>query len=159
MLSLAPYMADTNAPSEVMGAVQEHLRIARELEAAHPNLAEQSDISSWMLDDSMSMYFDHITATAISGATSTAWARETQAAALLLIQSSTPSPHPSMTATLLPSRTPGPLPPTQTAPAAPHPADNNASSLPTGLILVVEIIIFSIVGFIVYRRLLRNPNK
>jgi hypothetical protein len=158
MLSLAPYMTDTNAPAEVMGAVQEHLRIARELEAAHPNLAEQSTISSWMLDDSMSMYFDHITATAVSGATSTGWARETEAATLLVIPSNTPSPHPSLSATMLPSRTPEPLPLTPTAPAVLQPADKAESTLPTGVILVVEIIIFSIVGFIVYRRLLRKPG-
>jgi hypothetical protein len=158
MLSLAPYMTDTNAPSEVMGAVQEHLRIARELEVAHPNLAEQSEISSWMLDDSMYMYFDHITATAVSGATSTAWARETKAAVLLLVPSSTPSPHPGLTTTMLPSRTSEPLPSIPTTPAAPQSADNTGSALPTGVLLVVEIIVFSIVGFIVYRRLLRKPG-
>jgi hypothetical protein len=158
MLSLAPYMTDTNAPSEVMGAVQEHLRIARELEAAHPNLAEQSEISSWMLDDSMYMYFDHITATPVSGATSTAWARETEAAVLLVVPSSTPSPHPGLTTTMLPSRTSEPLPSIPTTPAAPQSADNTGSALPTGVLLVVEIIVFSIVGFIVYRRLLRKPG-
>jgi hypothetical protein len=153
MLSLAPYMTDANAPSEVMGFVQEQLRIARELETAHPDLAEQAFISSWMLEDSINMYFEHITATAISGATSTGWARETETAAYTLTPSDTPTPHPSLTVTTLPSRTPKHLSPTPTLPAAVQPG----KGLPPGMILVVEAIIFAIVGFIVYRRLLRKP--
>jgi len=153
MLSLAPYMTDANAPSEVMGFVQEQLRIARELETAHPDLAEQAFISSWMLEDSLNMYFEHITATAISGATSTGWARETETAAYTLTPSDTPTPLPSLTATAIPSRTPASLSPTPTLPAAVQPG----TSLPPGMILVLEAIIFAIVGFIVYRRLLRKP--
>jgi len=158
MLSLAPYMAETNAPSEVMGSVQEHLRIARELEAAHPNLAEQSDISSSMLDDSMYMYFDHITATAISGATGTAFAKETEISAMRLMPTLTPTPEAGLLATAFPSKTPEPVPPTPASPSAVPSDGASGTGLPTGYILVVEIIIFAIVGFMVYRRLLRKPG-
>ena len=145
MLSLAPYMTGTNAPSEVMGSVQEQLRIARELETAHPNLAEQASISSWMLEDSMNIYFERITATAISGATSTGWARETEAAAPTPTPTDTPTPYPSLTPSALPSKTPGPLSPTPNLPAAVEPGNG----MPPGIILVVEALIFAIVGFIV----------
>ena len=153
MLSLAPYMTDTNAPSEVMGSVQEELRIARELGTAHPDLSEQANISSWMLEDSLSIYFEQITATAISAATSTGWARETEALASTPTPTDTPTPYPSLTPNIEPTRSPEPLSPTPTLPAAAQPG----SGLPPGGILVVEALIFAIVGFIVYRRLLRKP--
>jgi hypothetical protein len=158
MLSLAAYMTDTNAPSEVMGLVQEELRIARELETAHPNLAEQADISSWMLEDSLYMYFDHITATAVSGATSTGWARETEAAALLSTPSETPSPEPSLTSTTLPSMTPEPLPSTPTIPVVTQPQSDAGTGLNMAIIIAAEVIILAIVAFLVYRRLLRKPG-
>ena len=150
MLSLAPYMADLNAPSEVMGFVQEQLRIARELETAHPDLAEQGGLSSILLEDSMNVYFSNITATAISMATSTSSARETEAAAPT--PSDTPTSQPSLTATALPTKTAETLPPTPTLPAGAQPG----SDLPPGGILVVEALIFAIVGAIVYWRLLRK---
>jgi hypothetical protein len=158
MLSLSPYMMEVNAPSQVMGLVQEELRMARELELAHPNLAEQADISSSILDDSLQNYFYKITATAESGATSTGWAKETEAATLKLAESRTPTPQPSLTATLLPSETTESqvLTPTETATLQPGGSTN---TLPGGLILVVEIIVFTIVGFIVYKRLLSKPKQ
>jgi hypothetical protein len=156
MLSLSPYMMEVNAPSEVMGLVQEELRIARELEIAHPNLAEQAQISSSILDDSLNNYFYKITATADSAATSTGWAKETEVAAVTSVPSSTPTPQPSLTATILAPRTPEPLALTPTATAALQP-EATTNTLQTGIILVVEIIVFAIVGFIVYRRLLRKP--
>lgn len=159
MLSLSPYMMEVNAPSEVMGLVQEELRIARELEIAHPNLAEQAQISSALLDDSLNNYFYKITATAESAATSTAWAKETEAAAPTSAHSSTPTAQPSPTAMLLPSETPEPLALTPTATATLQPGGTTGTTIPGGLILVVEIIVFAIVGFIVYRRLLRKPGK
>ncbi len=159
MLSLSPYMMDVNAPSEVMGLVQEELRIARELEAAHPDLAEGAVISSSLLDNSLKDYFYKITATAIMGATSTAWAKETEAAILLSAPSSTPTPGPNLATMVLPSQTPEPRVLTPVAPVTVQPTGTPSDTLPTGIILVVEIIIFSIVGFIVYRRLLRKPGK
>jgi hypothetical protein len=147
---------EVNASSQVMGLVQEELRIARELEAAYPNLAEQADISSSILDDSLNNYFYKITATAESGATSTGWAKETEVAAMILSTSNTPTLKPSLTATPLPSRTPEPqvFIPNATATLQPEATTN---TMPTGAVLVVEIIVFAIVGFIVYRRLLRKP--
>jgi hypothetical protein len=157
MLSLSPFMMELNAPSEVMGLVQEELRIARELEIAHPNLAEQAQISSSILEDSLNNYFYKITATADSAPTRTAWAKQTEAAVLTSASSSTPTLQPSPTATFLPSETPEPLALAPTAPAALQPGGTTSTALPAGLILVVEIIVFTIVGFIVYRRLLRKP--
>jgi len=158
MLSLSPYMMDVNAPSEVMGLVQEELRIARELEAAHPDLVEQAGISSSLLDDSLNNYFYKITATAIMGATNTAWAKETEAAILLSAPSSTPTPGSNLATMVLPSQTPESRVLTP-VPVTAQPTDTTSNTLPPGIILVVEIIIFSIVGFIVYRRLLRKPGK
>ena len=128
MLSLAPYMKDTNAPSEVMGYVQEQLRISRELETAHPNLAEQGGLSSFLLENSLNVYFFNITATANSGATSTGWARETETAAFTPTPSDTPTPQSSLSAPIHPTRTPEPLSPTPTLPVA----DQPGSSLPPG---------------------------
>jgi hypothetical protein len=151
MLSLAPYMTDINAPSEVMGLVQEELRIAKELEAAHPDLAEQSDISSWMLDDSLSIYFTNITSTAVSGAMSTDWARETETAAFLLIPSVTPTPEPSPTSATLPSPTPRPSSPTPATPAVTQ--SENLSHLGQNelIIIVVIVIVLVIVGYLVIK--------
>jgi hypothetical protein len=151
MLSLAPYMTTVNAPSEVMGLVQEELRIARELEAAHPDLAEQSDISSWMLDDSLSIYFTNITSTAVSGAMSTDWARGTETAAFLLIPSVTPTPEPSPTSATLPSPTPRPSSPTPATPAVTQ--SENLSRLGQNelIIIVVIVIVLVIVGYLVIK--------
>jgi hypothetical protein len=158
MLSLAPYMADTNAPSEVMGSVQEHVRIARELEAAHPNLREQADISSSMLDDAMGVYFGNITATAVSGATHTAWAKETEISAMRLMPTLTSTHEAGILATVFPAKTPEPLLSTPASPSTLPSNGDSGTDLPTGTILIVEVIIFSIVGFIAYRRLLRKPG-
>jgi hypothetical protein len=144
-------MTDINAPSEVMGLVQEELRIAKELEAAHPDLAEQSDISSWMLDDSLSIYFTNITSTAVSGAMSTDWARETETAAFLLIPSVTPTPEPSPTSATLPSPTPRPSSPTPATPAVTQ--SENLSHLGQNelIIIVVIVIVLVIVGYLVIK--------
>jgi hypothetical protein len=158
MLSLAPYMGETNAPAEVMGSVQEHVRIARELEAAHPNLREQADISSSMLDDAMGVYFGNITATAVSGATHTAWAKETEISAMRLMPTLTSTHEAGRLATVFPAKTPEPLLSTPASTSTLPSNGDSGTGLPTGTILIVEVIIFSIVGFMVYRRLLRKPG-
>jgi hypothetical protein len=151
MLALAPYMIDTNAPSEVMGFVQEELRIARELEIAHPNLAEQADISSWMLEDSLNMYFDNITTTAVFAATSTGWARETEAAAMMSIPSETLSPEPSLTSITPPSKTPQPLPSISATPVVTEPENMSSIARNETFIVVVIVIVLIIVGYLLKR--------
>jgi hypothetical protein len=156
MLLLAPHMKEVSAPSEVMGAVQEHLRLARELEAAHPNLAEQAEISSSLLDDVMLMYFDHITATAVSGATGTSWARETEISSMRLMPTLTPTAEVGLVKTATPSKTPLPLPATPINAEETPSESTGVQSLPRGTILVIEIVIFALVGGLVYFRLLRK---
>jgi hypothetical protein len=155
MLSLAPYMDNVSAPSEVMGLVQEQLLLARQLESAHPNLAEQAQVSSMMVDDALNNYFYKITATAITGGTATAQARQTEAAVTPTI-TDTPTPFPTATSVPGASYTPYPPPVTPTVLPTAQPA---ASTVPGGLVLVIEIVIFAIVGLLVYRFLVRRQGK
>jgi hypothetical protein len=159
MLSLAPYMTDTNAPSEVMGFVQEQLRIARELETAHPNLAEQADISSWLLEDALNVYFYDITATAVSGATSTGWARETETAALLVTPSETSTPEPSFTSTMLPSKTPEPLPSITATMIVAQPENFSRLGQNELLIIVIIVVVLVIIGYLVLKKSRSKTTK
>jgi hypothetical protein len=166
MLSLAPYMRDLNTPSEVMGLVQEELRIARELEAAHPNLAEQSEISSMIVDDALNNYFYKITATAIASATSATSARQTENAAASPTPTDTPTPVSTVTPVPGASYTPYPppitptvLPSVQDATSTSATTETTSSTLPPGVVLLIEIVVFAVVGLLVYRFLLRKQGK
>ncbi len=156
MLSLAPYMNNVSAPSEVMGLVQEQLLLARELEAAHPDLAEQAQVSSMMVDDALNNYFYKITATAVSGATSTVEARQTENAAASPTPTSTPTPFATTTPVPGASYTPYPPPltPTELFDVQPMPA----STLPVWLVWVIGFLLFAVIGSLVYWFLLRKEK-
>jgi len=153
LLTLAPYMKDKNAPSEVMQTVQDELKIAMELEAQNPSLAEEAGISSLMVEDILNMYaYNAATATAESAAWSTQSASETAAANLTL----TP-PTIAATPTPLPSRTPAPSATekkeaTQTPSATPTPAPQGGLTN-TGIgILVGSVLVIAIVAYFVLKR-------
>lgn len=150
MLALAPYMNLTNAPPEVIQFIQTELQIARELETAHPELAEEAGISSWLLDDSLSIYFANATATVASPANVTASTKQTEAAALRLTPSITSTPKPSLTPTTMPSPTFKPLSPTPTVTLEPAgvPAVGRSLTIP----VVAGVVILIIVGFLVLVR-------
>ena len=103
LLTLAPYMRDLNAPPEILQSAQNELQISRELEAAHPDLANPSGFSSVWLEDALNIYNDNLTALK-----STASVEQTEAA-LISTPSLTPSPEPSLTPTALPSASPKPI--------------------------------------------------
>ncbi len=156
LLSLAPYMPGTNAPSEVMGFVQSELQTARDLEALHPDLVEEGGISSWLLEDALGVYYYDITATAEFDASSTAWANATEAAAKLLTPSVTPTPPPSLTPTIIPSLVPSPLPSTLATPEIAHPDSVLGNGQGQVIIVTVGVIILVIVGYLVFKKLRGN---
>ncbi len=147
LLSLAPYMRDSNAPPEVLQSAQDELQIAQELEQAHPELANPSGFSSVWLEDALSVYSDN--AITLS---STAWAKQTAEAALISTPSLAPSPAPSLTPTAMPSplpRLPSPTPPS-TAAAVPQPTSGSGQST----IIIVTAIIAALItlGYLVVKR-------
>jgi hypothetical protein len=150
MLTLAPYMSLTNAPLEVIQSIQTELQIARDLETAHPELAEEAGISSWLLEDSLSIYFDNVTATAASPAKSTASTKQTDAATLRLTPSPTSTPQPSLTPTTIPSPTLKPLSPTSTV--ALEPVGVPAAGLSLVIPVAAGVVILILVGFLVLGR-------
>jgi hypothetical protein len=127
LLTLAPYMNARNAPADVIQSVQDEYKTARELEIKNPALVEESDVSSWLVEDVLSMYFyngatatsDAATLTAeakLSAPSTTAeaatWTAEavmadmaTKEAQRMLASSATPAPRPTLTMTPHPSPT------------------------------------------------------
>jgi hypothetical protein len=114
LLTLASYMREKNAPSEVMQTVQAELEAARALEANSPGLAEEAGVGSWVVEDILSLYgYNAATATADSAAWSTQTAGETAIVDLTLIPPTVPATQtPEPTAmeeaedTAIPSATP-----------------------------------------------------
>lgn len=153
LLTLAPYMKDKNAPSEVMQTVQDELQIATELEAQNPSLAEEAGISSLIVEDILDMYgYNAATATTESAEWSTQSASETAAANLTL----TP-PAVLATRTASPSRTPAPSAtksgadkPTPSATPTPAP-QGGLTNTGTG-ILVGSIFVILVVAYFVLKR-------
>jgi len=117
LLLLAPYMHGINTPPEVMKSIQDELMICRELEARNPSLAEGADLSSWLVEDALSMYSPNATATAEWYANSTAWVQKTLDTATTPIPTSMPQVEltptsvtaPKNTALLQPTATPIPM--------------------------------------------------
>jgi hypothetical protein len=152
LLSLLPYMTGINAPSDVMGFVQMELQIAKDLEAKHPDLAEEGGLPSSFVDDVLSFNFYDITATAEFATSSTAWAKGTEAAALMLTPSQTSTREPSLTPTVAPSPTPQPSPTTPTKPAVSQPGIMTGNGGNLVIILAAAVIGLIIVGYLVLKR-------
>ncbi len=107
MLTLAPYMRELNAPSESMQFIQDELQTAKDLEIAHPELADDRAFSSLLLEDSLSIYLNNVAATLEASAQITTSAGQTETVALTVTISETPSPEPSLTIAVKPSALPG----------------------------------------------------
>lgn len=148
LLSLVPYMRAKNAPPEVIQYVQEELQLARELEEAHPELAEETWVSSGMVEDVLSIYlYNDATATAEWAAMSTIWAQETAGAAGMRTPSATPAPERTPTPQPVPSTTPLPLPTLTPTPAVPAGSDGQILTIllvaagALGLVIVVYLLL------------------
>jgi hypothetical protein len=156
MLTLAPYMRELNAPSDSMQFIQDELQTARDLENAHPELANDGPFSSLMLEDSLSIYLNNVAATLEASARSTASAGQTQEAALVMTPSETPSPSPSLTSTVIPSASPKPA--TSTTAATPS-IDTGAPLDGVQIVVLVAacaITLVAIAGFVVLVRMRRK---
>jgi hypothetical protein len=153
MLTLAPYMPSTNAPSDVIQSIQVELQIAKDLEVTHPEWANEGNLSSVLLDDSLSIYFSNATATAVSAVSSTAVLKLTEAAGLKLTPSVTFTPEPSLTPSTIPSSSPRPSSPTPlvTAVIAAGPVQGTWQYVI--ILMIVLVILLTIVGFLVLNRL------
>lgn len=156
LLSLAPYMDDKNAPPDVIQYVQDEFKISRELEAKQPSLVEEAGISSWIVEDVLSVYsYNDATATADWATYSADWATETAVANLTL----TPPPA-AATPTPPPSRTPTPTA-TETLEASPTtlatltpvpPVSETGSGLGQALIAAAIIFLIIAAAYLVLRR-------
>jgi hypothetical protein len=151
LLMLAPYMTDKNAPPDVIETVQKELGTARELEEKNPSLAEEAGISSWIVEDVLSIYFHNdATATAEWSAWSTDWAKETTEAMLVQAPSETPKPQFTPVSTLIPSET------AQSAPTAlPVPQETTGNKQILAISLAAGIVILILVGYLVLAK--NNP--
>jgi hypothetical protein len=147
LLTLAPFMKEKNAPPDVMQTVLDELSIARELETKNPALAEEAGVTSWMVEDILSMYgYNEATATAEWAAVSTAWAEETEAANVTLTPPSAPA-----TQTPQPTRT-------ERVTETPAPSEEPVAEALGGLpmigigILVVGLLVIGVVAYFVFKR-------
>jgi len=111
-LTLELYMADKNAPPEVIRSVQEEYQIATDLETRSPSMARETGRTRWLLaalKTELETYFaNDATATAEWAAWSTQWAKRATDAASLGTASATPTQKPSPPSTPVPTATPAP---------------------------------------------------
>lgn len=152
LLTLSPYMPAREAPPEVLQAAQDELARAKELETKHPAQADEAGLSSWMVEESLSIFFyNDATATVESALYSTEWARETE----LAEQMSTPSATPGQPATLTPvpppSATSLPAPTTLSTPIENPAAGNNSMSLV--ILTAAGAIALLVIGYFIMRRM------
>ncbi len=153
MLTLAPYMRELNAPSESMQFIQDQLQTAKDLEIAHPELADDRAFSSLLLEDSLSLYLNNVAATLEASASITVSAGQTEEAALRVTPTETPSPAPSLTTAVKPSASPR----STTSTAAPAYSTQAGAQLDSVqvviLIVACAITLVAIAGFVALLRM------
>jgi hypothetical protein len=155
LLSLAPYMADKNAPAEVVQYVQDELNIARELESRYPSLAEGGGISSGIVEDVLKTYFYNDATATIEAAT---WAVEEEALNAAATADAATEQNPSSTPNI-PTLTPVPSTTPQPLPSAPPTASVSQPGTMTGnlqlpvMIAVTGIFVLIIVIYLVLKRM------
>ena len=154
LVTLAQYVTSGYVPAEAMQFIQAQLASAKDLEAKHPELANEAGISSLLVDDSLLTYFGNVTATANFVFDSTSQARESETAAFLLTPSVTLTSPPTHTPTTLPSSTPEPTPSTTSTPSAMPPG--NTLSIGESMIIILLVVLF--VVLIVASALLKRPR-
>ncbi len=152
LLALAPYMRSTNAPLDMMRYVQDELHVARDLEIAYPELVNEGNLSTGLLEDALSIYFGNVTATAEIGLSSTAWAYQTEVSALSLPISLTPTPQSSITPTVTPSPSSKPFSPTPVSSAIAEPGIISGSGQSLLILSIVGIGVLIIAGYWVLKR-------
>jgi hypothetical protein len=152
LLTLASYMRDTNAPSEVVKLVQNELQIAKDLEQAHPEQANEGDPSTGLVEDAFSIYFSNATATAETS--NAAGATQTGASTWLSGLSATSSPHPTKAASLLPSILQQYPSPTLSTLLTPEAGQIAGQRLPLVILLNAGVVALLMVSALLIRRFL-----
>jgi hypothetical protein len=114
LLTLSPYLRGSDAPPEIMQQVLDELKIAKQLEAMHPELVGEGEdtIPSDLVEFALEMYGYGVTSDAQAVTSSTASAIQTQSAATKWTPTVTATSQPTQTPTLQPS--PSPKPPSTT---------------------------------------------
>jgi len=158
LLTLEQYMADKNAPPEVLQYVQDEFQIASDLEARTPSMAKETGRTRWFLTSlksELDSYFtDDAAATAEWAAWSTHWAEKSTAAALLETASATPTRKPTVSATPVPSTTPPP--PTATPHTTAEPTGNGQGQV---ILVAAGVIGLVVVGYLALKRLRKSVRK
>jgi hypothetical protein len=157
LLTLVPYMGDKNAPPEILQTVQDELQIARDLEQAHPELVNERNLTTTLLEDALYIYFyNDATATA-----ETAIARDTATvraapAASLSVSSAAPSTHPTTTPSHVP--TPSQRPALPASSALPTQASGDGLSKGQSVIILPIVVVAAIfiLGYLILRSYLRR---
>jgi hypothetical protein len=152
LLSLAPYIIEKNAPSDVIQYVQNEIQIARKLDAKNPLLMEAAGISRQLLiraDNALEAYFYNNAAAD---------------AALLETTSATPTMTIAFTATPISSTTPQPFRSPSPSVTSPMPAviqQGNGTGNRQSMVIIVAtgIIGLIVVGYIVWKRFQRRPEN
>ena len=139
LVTLAQYVTSGYVPAEAMQFIQAQLATAKDLEAKHPELANEAGLSSLLLDDSLLTYFGNVTATADYIFESTSQARGTETAAFLLTPSVTLTLPPTLTPTVVPSSTPEPMLTTTATPAV-APSGNTLSTGDSVIIILLVVL-------------------
>jgi hypothetical protein len=154
LVTLAQCVTSGYVPAEAMQFIQAQLATAKDLEAKHPELANEAGLSSLLVDDSLLTYFGNVTATANYVFDSTSQARESETAVFLLTPTVTLTLPPTHTPTALPSSTPEPTPSTTATPAAIPPGN----TLGTGYSVIIILLVVLFVVLIVASALLKRSN-
>jgi hypothetical protein len=150
-------MSNTNAPASVLQDIQAELEAARQLEQAHPEWANEGNLSSSMIEEALGIYFTNVTATAQVYATGTAGARWTEAVDLELTTTKTPAPGTSLTPSAIPSASPKLSAATPIPTASPEPA-GPLGAVEIVVIIVTTSVLMIAIGALVYLgRMRRNP--
>ncbi len=152
-IELAGVIWDPIALSDMIPQVQNQSDIARELAQAHPEWANEGDLTIGMVEDALSIYSANVAITAQIYATDTAGVNQTEAATLVIPPSMTPFPKPSLTLTVIPSASPKPF----TTTPAPTPSSETKMQLDGVQIVVIivaaAITIVAIAAFMVLRHI------
>ena len=155
-MSLAAAIWDPIDLADMIHQVQDQLETAKELEQAHPEWANEGDLTTSMVEDGLSIYFANVTATAEIYASGTAAVKQTEAATLREIPSVTPTTEPRLTLTVMPSASPEP------STSTPAPTLSSETRMQLDGVQIVVIIaaaaftIVAIAGFVVLGRIRRK---
>lgn len=152
LLMLSPYMRTSDAPPDVLQAVQDELTICKELESVSP-YPETVNVSCIFVDEALSIYSPNATATADAIAQSTASVQKTQSAAI--VEAPTASPSPMNTPTTAPASTNTDLPQPTTTPMPVQSAVGGQSLL---ILMAAGLVAVIILGLIVSKRRRRKAG-